>query len=84
MAHIKILEGDHFFTDSPNTGEPECICSRCHRQIKEGEKLIRVVTHEEGFMAVDADGVQRKVVTDIVNGREFRLCVDCANKAISE
>ncbi len=38
---IKILHTDRVFTDSPDEGWPECICSRCGKQIKEGEVAIR-------------------------------------------
>lgn len=38
---IKILPTDRLFFDSPYEGDPDCICSRCLKPIKEGEGAIR-------------------------------------------
>lgn len=75
--HIKILDTDKFFNDSPNAGEPDCICSRCAGQIKEGEKMVRVAVDEELIKARGEDGKEHDVLVDMVNGFEFRLCKNC-------
>jgi hypothetical protein len=38
---IQILDTDQEFTDSPDTGWPECTCSRCGNMIKESEMPLR-------------------------------------------
>jgi hypothetical protein len=44
MGSIKVLvlPSDKRFIDSPDTGWPECICSRCGIVIEESECPIRV------------------------------------------
>ena len=37
-----ILKTDQAFDDSPNTGHPDCICSRCSAPIPVGEIAVRV------------------------------------------
>jgi hypothetical protein len=37
-----VLTSDKLFFDSPDAGQPECICSRCGNMIKEDETVIRV------------------------------------------
>lgn len=37
-----ILKTDQPFDDSPNTGHPDCICSRCSSPIPAGEIAVRV------------------------------------------
>lgn len=44
MAEINVLPGDKEFKDSPDTGWPECICSRCSAKIKEREMPLRMLT----------------------------------------
>jgi len=71
-VQLKILDTDKFFYDSPNAGEPSCLCSRCGKQIPEGEKILRV--------AVGADDIKTgtgQTVEDAAHGSEFRLCETC-------
>lgn len=78
---LKVLDTDRFFTDSPNAGEPGCICSRCHQQIKENEVPLRVAITEDDFLT-EKDGHQSEiVVAECMNGREFRLCEACTGAA---
>ena len=39
---IALLESDKKFYDSPDTGWPECICSRCGNMIKELEMPLHL------------------------------------------
>lgn len=41
---IEVLKTDKEFKDSPDTGRPECICSRCGNKIKEHEFALRIFT----------------------------------------
>lgn len=38
---IKILQTDRLFIDSPNVGDPACLCSRCGLAIPDGIGIIR-------------------------------------------
>lgn len=76
---ISILENDKFFNNSPNAGEPDCICSRCFRQIQENELMLRVAVNEDIVKARAEDqGIE------VVNGVEFRLCVTCLQENIQK
>jgi hypothetical protein len=74
---LKILDTDKFFHDSPNTGEPGCICSRCQRLIPEHEVPLRVAVDQEVLYAEDKAGKEVKKKVDVANGLEFRLCEAC-------
>jgi hypothetical protein len=37
---ITLLETDTLFDDSPDAGDPECLCSRCLKQIPEKDSPI--------------------------------------------
>ena len=39
--HLTILETDTAFKNSPDVGDPECLCSRCGEAITEDEVAIR-------------------------------------------
>jgi hypothetical protein len=39
---FKIKPDDSIFSNSPDTGHPECICSRCGNEIGEDEVPIRI------------------------------------------
>lgn len=61
-------ETDKVFKDSPDSGHPDCKCSRCGGQIKEDECPIRCWTqNDEG--EVDE------------NSQEYRYCEKCLVKA---
>lgn len=62
---IKPLETDKLFDDSPDTGWPECICSRCSQVIGENECPIRCWT------------VNEKNEVDS-NSKEYRYCEKCS------
>ena len=83
-THLKIWPTDKFFNDSPNAGETECICSRCHRHIKENEKVARCPVDETMFFTRKKDGTDQKdeIITE-ANGLEFRLCSDCVKEFIT-
>lgn len=38
---FKILHTDRRFTDSPDAGDPRCICSRCGQLINEDDGPVR-------------------------------------------
>lgn len=77
MDKIKILDTDKFFTDSPNTGDADCLCSRCGEQIKDGELILRVAIDQEILYTKNKNGDDMPVLTDMANGTEFRLCKSC-------
>lgn len=43
---FNVQPGDRLFPDSPDAGEPACICSRCGQQIAECDLPIRVFVDE--------------------------------------
>ena len=45
---LKFLPSDKFFRDSPFTGDPRCICSRCCKPIEEDELAVRIFVGKEG------------------------------------
>lgn len=44
MERNQVLTTDTEFKDSPDTGRPECICSRCGKKITAREFAMRVFT----------------------------------------
>lgn len=61
---LEIRETDIAFDTSPDTGTPECICSRCKALIEREEMPVRIWTrNKEG--EVDE------------NSKEYRLCELC-------
>jgi hypothetical protein len=42
MSPFDVLPTDQRFTDSPNAGDPECVCSRCGNPIPASGSPIRV------------------------------------------
>lgn len=44
---IEILDTDTEFKDSPDTGRPDCLCSRCGNKIMEREMPLRCFTGKE-------------------------------------
>lgn len=44
---FELWSTDKKFTDSPDTGWPECTCSRCGKMIKEGEMPLRMMPENE-------------------------------------
>lgn len=81
---LKILDTDRFYNDSPNTGEPGCTCSRCYKQIKEGEEILRVAVDKELLHSKDDLGKDQVFIDDTVNGTEYRLCAKCLTDAKKE
>jgi hypothetical protein len=82
-GELKLWPSDKFFYDSPNAGEPECICSRCHTQILESEKVYRVALDESMFFSRHKDGSnQQDAIIPPANGLEFRLCNECFNEFV--
>lgn len=65
---FEILPTDKFFYNSPDTGMPECICSRCGKMIPEDEPAIRAFPTEPDDYGYDphAEG-----------GTEFRYHAAC-------
>lgn len=43
---LNILPTDRLFMDSPDTGRPDCLCSRCNVKIQEDETAIRVFVNK--------------------------------------
>lgn len=39
---IKVLQTDHLYFDSPDAGDPVCLCSRCSQSIPDGIGIIRI------------------------------------------
>lgn len=80
-ATIKVLDTDLFFNSSPNTGEPDCICSRCHKPIQEGEDILRIAIDEKDFYTKNNKTGETATIEDKVHlgGYEFRLCSKCRN-----
>lgn len=78
-SYLKIVETDRFFNDSPNAGEPNCICSRCQKPIGEEELPLRVAVDQQNFHPTN-QGVPNESA-DVLNGLEFRLCEDCQKRA---
>jgi hypothetical protein len=48
MINMDILESDTVFTDSPDTGDAKCLCSRCGKLIPGSEPAIRCWPDHEG------------------------------------
>jgi hypothetical protein len=46
---FKIFVTDRSFTDSPDAGEPNCICSRCGQPIGEDDGPVRAWPEDESF-----------------------------------
>jgi hypothetical protein len=60
---IDILETDQLFSDSPDTGHPDCKCSRCLKVIPEQQVPTRIwPTDDEG---------------NVLN-YEYRFCNKCS------
>lgn len=76
-AQIQILENDIFFNDSPNAGEPDCKCSRCHTVIGAHEDVYRHACDASSVIARDNETGEQFDVEDAVSGLEFRLCELC-------
>lgn len=67
MIEVKLT--DKVFYDSPNAGDPDCLCSRCLKAIREeDEPIIRAWPTEEGDHGFDPKGD---------GGTEFRYCHAC-------
>jgi hypothetical protein len=58
------LPTDKLFADSPDTGRPTCLCSRCGAQIQEGEMPIRLTTTNRKGKVTPAS-------------KEYRYCEGC-------
>lgn len=75
---LKILDTDRFFKDSPNAGEPDCICSRCFNHIDEDQIPLRVAIDQEIIYGKNKEtGEEIKTLIDAANGLEYRLCESC-------
>lgn len=69
---LKILETDRVFTDSPDAGDPACVCSRCGKQIPEIDApIIRAWPTELGDHGYDPEAK---------GGTELRYCNECCRK----
>lgn len=68
---FEVLPTDKYFYDSPDTGMPECLCSRCNKVIPEDDVPIRAWP-EPGEYGYDAKAV---------GGTEFRYCESCLQAA---
>lgn len=77
LPSIKLLDTDRLYNDSPNEGEPGCVCSRCHKPITAMEKAFRVPIDQEVLYSKDAQGEEKPYIADAANGKEFRLCPAC-------
>ena len=73
--NLEILNSDLFFNDSPDSGEPSCICSRCHKQIEEDEVVLRVAVDGNNLYSKNSN--EKKQNIDAADGYEFRLCEEC-------
>ena len=60
---IQILETDKLFTDSPDTGDIDCLCSRCGKQINESECPLRCWPTDQ--------------TTGQPDNSEYRFCEKC-------
>lgn len=65
---ITIKQTDKFFYNSPDTGHPECLCSRCGKLIEEDEIPIRCWPTAPGDFGFDPNAK---------GGTEFRYCEQC-------
>jgi hypothetical protein len=66
---LQVLKTDRFFYSSPNSGDPDCLCSRCLKQIPEHESpIIRLWPTEPGDHGFDPNSKE---------GTEFRYCYSC-------
>jgi hypothetical protein len=66
---LEIKSTDKFFYDSPDAGDPDCLCSRCLKPIPEEDApIIRALPTDPGDHGFDekAEG-----------GTEFRFCHSC-------
>lgn len=49
MAHFLIvLEDCKVFSDSPDAGDPACVCSACEEKIRRNQVPIRIFLEEKG------------------------------------
>jgi len=71
---FKILTTDKVFFDSPDTGHPECLCSRCGKLIPENEMAIRAWPSEPGDYGYDPNASA---------GTEFRYHFGCLPEVLS-
>jgi hypothetical protein len=70
MLEVKVT--DKFFYDSPDAGDPECICSRCGKQIPEKDSpILRCWPEKSGDHGFDAAAK---------GGTEFRYCRQCCEQ----
>lgn len=64
---------DTVFDDSPDTGHPTCICSRCSQRIQEEEMAIRVWTkNEHGEM--DEESKEYRYCELCMTGKKYFKC----------
>jgi hypothetical protein len=48
-VRVEILNTDKWFTESPDCGQPNCLCSRCGQVIKEEDcPPLRLFIHDAG------------------------------------
>lgn len=69
---IQVKPTDKFFYDSPDSGHPDCKCSRCGNHILQAESpILRMWPTEPGDYGYDpkAEG-----------GTEFRFCWSCSKE----
>lgn len=71
--NFEILQTDQVFYSSPNTGAPDCKCSRCGNLIPEKESpILRCWPTEPDDIGYDPKSK---------GGTEFRYCWSCSKKA---
>lgn len=70
---LTVLDTDKLFDTSPDTGHPECVCSRCGGRIMEMEAPIRMATtNDEG--KVDKDSKEIRLCEFCYTGQKFFRC----------
>ena len=72
---MEVLSTDKAFTTSPQNGDPECICSRCGRQVTLEEVCGRLYPEDddEPSDCIGGKGWQ----LPIREGTEYRYCEQC-------
>ncbi len=66
-------EYDRLFDNSPDTGHPDCICSRCLSQIKEYECAIRMWT-TNAIGKVDKESKEYRYCESCMSGIPYFYC----------
>lgn len=78
---IITLESDKIFSDSPDTGTPACICSRCGKMIPGDEAALRLYSHKLPLLAKELRKAYPIGPIEYIMS-EYRYCRVCWEKPV--